>query len=232
MSQVRFIGARSKESRLRRPRNSFLRRFDKLPHLKTRMNCPLATVPLPPAVGFGSPPDDLLSRCADGNEVAWNNLYAQHRDTARGFLYRLGVRDHQLEDACQEVFLEAFRYLPEFRRQCSFKTWLYRLCATQARKVRTKQRVGDALSRLLPWELKSTVGDAGCFPCESEKLVEAALNALSQGERLVFVLYEFEGLSGKDIAEVANCTEASVWRRLHYARKKFCRHVEERGGVA
>lgn len=193
---------------------------------------PLTPVQLGPPVSLGHSMDDLLSRCVGGDETAWNRLYAAHRETARSFLYRLGVRDHQLEDACQDVFLEAFRYLPEFRRQCSFKTWLYRLCATQARKIRTKRRIGETLARLLPWEASSTVGQVAPFPSAAEKLVDGALERLSQAEREVFVLYELEGLRGKEIAQIVGCSEPSVWRRLHYARKSFCNHVDQSGGVA
>jgi RNA polymerase sigma factor (sigma-70 family) len=49
----------------------------------------------------------------------------------------------------------------------------------------------------------------------------AALERMNEGDRLVFVLYEFEGLPGKQIAEIADCPEATVWRRLHYARRIF-----------
>src|SRR5688572_495395 len=125
---------------------------------------PLSPIQLGPKLGLGQGMDELLSRCIGGDEAAWNRLYAAHQDAARGFLHRLGVRGAQLDDACQEVFLEAFRYLPEFRRECSFRTWLYRLCATQARKVRARQRVAEVLSRILPWEFSSTVGDPGTFP--------------------------------------------------------------------
>ncbi|HEY4159455.1 MAG TPA: sigma-70 family RNA polymerase sigma factor, partial [Polyangiaceae bacterium] len=50
--------------------------------------------------------------------------------------------------------------------------------------------------------------------------IEQALAQLSEGERTVFVLYEMEGVSGKEIAQIAEIPEASVWRRLHYARKR------------
>jgi RNA polymerase sigma factor (sigma-70 family) len=51
--------------------------------------------------------------------------------------------------------------------------------------------------------------------------VAEALNQLNQGDRLVFVLYEFEGLPGKQIADITGCPEATVWRKLHYARRTF-----------
>jgi RNA polymerase sigma factor (sigma-70 family) len=53
------------------------------------------------------------------------------------------------------------------------------------------------------------------------KRVNSTLDRMNEGERLVFVLYEFEGLPGKQIAAIADCPEATVWRRLHYARHIF-----------
>lgn len=170
---------------------------------------------------------DLVGRCADGDEEAWNRLYSTHASTARAFLFRLGVREENLDDACQEVFLQAFRFLGDFRGDASFSTWLYRLCATQARRVRQRVRLTSALSRLLFWEAQT----ADCYTHppseEADALFEVGVQALTQAEREAFVLYEIEGLSGKRVAEILARPEATVWRRLHYARKKFCAAVEK-----
>jgi len=63
----------------------------------------------------------------------------------------------------------------------------------------------------------------------AQRLVNLALGQLPESERLVFVLYEFEGLPGKDISEIVDCPEATVWRRLHYARKAFRDYFERHG---
>ena len=55
----------------------------------------------------------------------------------------------------------------------------------------------------------------------ARRRIEAALRGLSADDRAIFVLYEMEGVPGKQIAEVFSCPEASVWRKLHYARQKF-----------
>jgi RNA polymerase sigma-70 factor (ECF subfamily) len=141
----------------------------------------------------------------------------------------MGVPPESLDDACQEVFLEAFRYLPRFRGECSFKTWLYRLCSTQARKARMRRRVQQTLLAILPGEVFRTVGEIGHSESDTESLIHRGLSSLNDKERLVFVLYELEGLSGREIVKIADCPEATVWRRLHYARKKFAMTVEEQG---
>lgn len=175
--------------------------------------------------------EGLLERCVGGETLAWNHLYTCYYDTARSFLHRMGVREDALDDACQEVFLEAFRFLPRFRGDCTFKTWLYRLCATQARKTRQRQRVGAMVRALLQREERGSLTDGELDGNRAAHLVQAALAQLTEPERLVFVLYELEGVSGREVAEIAGCPEATVWRRLHYARKKFSAHIEGQEGT-
>jgi len=142
----------------------------------------------------------------------------------------MGVGRDSIEDACQDVFLQAFRYLPKFRGECSFKTWLYRICASEARRHRERAKLRKGLLNLLssePPQAYASEGDWG--QRRAEQLVSRALSKLPETERLVFVLYELEGLPGKEIAEIARCPEATVWRRLHYARKTF-RKAFEGGG--
>lgn len=175
----------------------------------------------------------LLDECVEGDATAWRLLHRRYFRVAGSFLRELGVRDRDLEDATQDVFLQMFRYLPRFRREAELSTWLYRLCIAQARQTRRKARLTEGLYRVLSFlpgsELVST-------PSLSEDLargrIERALGALSEHERVVFVLYEIQGVPGKQIAKILECPEATVWRRLHYARATFRKALgaEQEGG--
>lgn len=174
----------------------------------------------------------LLDDCAEGNAFAWRELHRRYYTVAAAFLRKLGVTERDLEDATQEVFLQVHKYLPRFRRESELSTWLYRLCITQARHVRRRSRLTQALRRLLALEPTERLVSAPPFTEElARSSLERALSALSANERSVFVLYEMDGLSGKQIAEILRCPEATVWRRLHYARRTFRRAlgVDERG---
>jgi len=115
--------------------------------------------------------------------------------------------------------------LPSFRGQADLKTWLYRLCTTQARRVSRRSRVLRIIRDRLQQDAvrEPTVPAATASEATLLSRVHSALDQMNEGERLVFVLYEFEGLPGKQIAEIAECPEATVWRRLHYARQTFRR---------
>jgi RNA polymerase sigma-70 factor, ECF subfamily len=173
----------------------------------------------------------LVSRCVSGEAGAWRALHGKYHPVVAAYLRRLGVRDGELEDACQEVFLQTFRYLPSFRGAAELPTWLYRLCVTQARKARQRQRRRHAAEAREMLARDTDLGN-GALGAEmsdrwAQKRVGAALEALTQGERLVFGLFEIRGLAGKEVAEIAGCPVATVWRRLHEARQTFRAAIEE-----
>jgi RNA polymerase sigma-70 factor (ECF subfamily) len=167
-------------------------------------------------------PGHPLLRCVEGDRAAWRQLHRQYYPVAAAFLRKLGVQERDLDDACQEVFLQMFRYLPRFRGEADPKTWLYRLCITQARRARLRHKVTSALEHVLAFlPLESLVSTPSLSEPAAQRRIDAALAALSARERSVFVLYEMEGMPGKEIASIVRCTEASLWRRLHYARQVF-----------
>lgn len=164
----------------------------------------------------------LVDECVRGDRAAWRSLHFRYYPVTVAFLRKLGVLDVDIEDAAQEVFLQMHRYLPTFRGDAELKTWLYRLCITEARRSRRRRRVGEGLRRLLTLAPPANLVSSTPFnEATARRRVEHALNTLSEHERSVLVLYEMEGLPGKQIAEIVGCKEATLWRRLHYARKRF-----------
>jgi RNA polymerase sigma-70 factor (ECF subfamily) len=164
----------------------------------------------------------LIEDCAEGDALAWRKLHRKYYPVAAAFLRKLGVREGDLEDATQDVFLQMYKYLPRFRRQAELSTWLYRLCITQARHTRRKTRVTEALLSILSIMPTASLLSEPAFSEDlAKQRIAQALATLPEGERAVFVLYEMEGVPGKQIAEIVKCPEATVWRRLHYARRTF-----------
>ncbi len=161
----------------------------------------------------------LVARCVTGDQLAWRDLYRVYFPLASAFLRKLGVRPSELDDATQEVFVQLFRYLPRFRGEAQLKTWLYKLCLTQARRTRRWRALSGTLQRWFGNE--EATSQLEFSATAARERVQHALDQLNDGERLVLVLYEFEGLSGEEIAGLAGCPVATVWRRLHYARPRF-----------
>ncbi len=166
----------------------------------------------------------LIEGCLAGQRDAWQALHELYSPIAASFVRKLGVPEADIADVCQEVFLQLFRSLPTFRGESALKTWLYRLCATQANRFRRRMRGSSRATELVAAERDAASGEAGAPALSDSAMLEAmarVLAELKEKDRVVFVLYELEGLRGKQIAEVVGCPEATVWRSLHYARRSF-----------
>lgn len=176
--------------------------------------------------------DAFLPRVLAGDRHASRAFHEHYYPVAAAFLGKLGVQTPDVEDACQEVFLQVHRYLPRFRGEAMVKTWLYRLCITEARKVRRRRRIAGALCRIFKRDpLEATAPAATCTDHTLQAMVVQALDEMSESERLAFVLFEMEGLSGKEVAEITGATLPSVWRRVFEARQilKQALGIEEGG---
>jgi RNA polymerase sigma-70 factor (ECF subfamily) len=173
--------------------------------------------PMPPLV---SP---VLAQCAEGDRSAWRELHRAYFPVVHGFLRAMGVPPADLDDVSQEVFVVLFRSIRQFEGRSAFRTWLYRLCVTQATRARRRAKVRAKLGWLLGDADRAVAAAAAMEWDEGTKAarMQKALDALSEKHRLVLVLRELEGLEVEAIAEIAGCPPATVWTRLHYARKEI-----------
>jgi RNA polymerase sigma-70 factor (ECF subfamily) len=167
--------------------------------------------------------EPLIARCVLGENQAWRDLNRNYYPVASRFLRRMGISASDLDDACQEVFVQVFRYLPRFEQRADFRTWLYKLCLSQANRIRRSRRVHEALDWLFGRE--SSIQAAAVEPEWSASMaaqrVKQALDQMKPTHKEVFVLFEFEGIEGEEIARILRCPPATIRRRLYYARQEF-----------
>jgi RNA polymerase sigma-70 factor (ECF subfamily) len=168
-------------------------------------------------------PTPLIDRCVSGEDQAWRDLHRQYHGVAARFLRRMGIPAAELDDACQEVFVQVFRYLGRFEQRADFRTWLYKLCLSQASRARRRQRVHKAMAWLLGRvpPLRPAAFEPEWSASTVTERVRQTLERLKPIHRVVLVLYEFEGVDGDEIARILRCPPATVRRRLHYARQEF-----------
>jgi len=178
--------------------------------------------PVTPQTANKSAQEPLITRCVSGEDQAWRDLHRDYYPAASRFLRRMGVAASEVDDACQEVFVQVFRYLARFEQRADFQTWLYKLCLSQASRIRRRQRVHQALDWLLGRAAsgEQTAGGEWSDSTVVER-VKLALDQMKPLHKEVFVLFEFEGIEGEEIARILRCPPATVRRRLHYARQEF-----------
>ncbi len=165
---------------------------------------------------------DLICRAARGDAETFRQLVEAYQTPA----YRLAARmcgPDSAEDVTQEAFLAAWRALPEFRGDCRFSTWLYRLVSNAAidclRREKKHRDTGDVDDLELP--------DGGPSPQEQAErsdtrdAVRRALDRLSPEHRQVLLLRFMQELDYGEIARALNVSEGTVKSRINRAKSKL-----------
>jgi RNA polymerase sigma-70 factor (ECF subfamily) len=162
----------------------------------------------------------LIRRSLAGDRAAARDLHSEYTPIAMAFLRRLGTRAEDLEDACQEVFLRFFRYLSRFRGEAELKTWLFRLCVTEARRTRHRRMAAATVAALLRREPAArAVPPASWSEATIRAMVKRALVRMTPEQREAFILFEVEGRTGKEVARIAGQSLPSAFRRLYEAER-------------
>lgn len=159
--------------------------------------------------------------------------FARFVETYSAQVYRLGLKilndPQDAEDILQETFLKAYKAVPAFEGRSSLATWLYRIAVNEALMV-LRKRHPETVS--VDEEVETEDGEAEpkeivdwcCLPedelltGEGRKFMNAAIQRLPAGLRVVFVLRDIEGLSIRETAESLRLTETAVKTRLLRAR--------------
>ena len=143
----------------------------------------------------------------------------------------MGGPEADLEDLTQEVFIVVQRTLKSFDGR-NLPGWLYRIASHAVRDHRRKAWFRNLFLRPRDVVLEE-VEQKGPGPVEilerreSERQLYRLLAKLSDRRRVTFVLFEIEGYSGEEIAALENVPVATVWTRLHHARKELAALVAE-----
>ena len=167
----------------------------------------------------------LIAACQQGDARAFRRVFEIYRDRVYALCSHMAGNAQDAEDLTQEVFIQAFKGIGSYRAESGFGTWLYRIasnrCVSEARKRRPPHRSVDELAE------KNTVPLAR-EPNPEEELVgkelaqraEAAIAALPESQRLLFVLGTQLGMRYRDIGEIVDISEDAVKVRIHRARKR------------
>ena len=135
-------------------------------------------------------------------------------------LRHLGIPDADTPDLCQEVFITVHRKLPSFEGRSTLRTWLYGICIRVASEHRRRPYVRRERPASEPAPTDASHSYAAPeSPLEQRAAVQRLLSVLDEDKRLVVVLYEIEGFSMKEVAELVGCPLQTAYSRLHAGRE-------------
>src|SRR5271156_536127 len=180
--------------------------------------------------------DTLLVREAQrGNRAAFEELVRHYDQAVLRLAMHLTGSEHEAQDIYQEAFLKAYKSVGNFRFECSFYTWIYRivtnLCLDHLRKKQVRKEEAPVATDQTgeQYDVLEQVADgrAGANPerdlmrRELGGRIGRALEKLTPRERMVFELRHYHGLKLRTVGEVLNTTEETAKNTLFRATQKL-----------
>ena len=166
-----------------------------------------------------------------GEVPAFDRLVGKYRERVFGIIYNMTSNREDAADLTQDTFIKAFQSIHRFGGQSSFFTWLYRIAVNSTlshlRKARLRsffslERIDtdEPVAREIIDALTDKSGvDRDAYVHELKEKLNEAMQKLSTKHRAVVTLFEIDGLSHQEIAEVLKCSVGTVRSRLHYAKQ-------------
>jgi RNA polymerase sigma-70 factor, ECF subfamily len=186
--------------------------------------------------------EQLIERYLAGETEAINELVRRWERRVFNFALRFCGQREEAQDISQDAFTAVVRRLPELRDRKSFASWLYKIVLNQCR-MRHRSAAGRQMIPLGSGESEGTLevekrlaASRGVENPESASLkqdlvqnLQQAIEALSEEQRTVILLKEYEGLKFHEIAAILECPLSTVKSRLYLGLQVMREFLEQRG---
>lgn len=164
----------------------------------------------------------LVSQCVlTGDKHAFGRLVEAYEQRVRRFFLNLTMGDEMLtDDLAQETFIKAYVNIQNFHGMSRFGTWLFRIGYNEFYSYMRSRR--ESHLDELP-----DMGDdqSGVDQTETQLTVQKAMQALSQVERAVVVMFYIEDMPIKKISAVMQIPQGTVKSYLHRSKAKMAQYI-------
>jgi RNA polymerase sigma-70 factor (ECF subfamily) len=175
---------------------------------------------------------ELLDRCRQGDELAWEALVRRYQARVYGLAYHYVHDAEEARDLAQEIFVRLYRKLESFKERETFLPWLLMIgrnaCIDHLRRAKVRGAGSTG-----PLDEAQEITDTRPTPeriwiADSRKrLVHRALRSLSDQYREMILLKEIQGLKMEEIASLLSLPIGTVKSRSNRARIELARAVQQ-----
>lgn len=184
----------------------------------------------------------FIARLVARDEAAFNELVIAYERRVFALVYRMLGRRDEAEDLSQEVFVQVFKAIDQFRGESKLSTWIYRIAVNLCKnrtKYLSRRHAGaqddvDAMVERAPLSAAKgvSVGDVSrpdelVEGMQLEAVVKHAIGQLDPEFREALILRDVEDMSYEEIASVTGLPDGTVKSRIHRARAQLRALVEK-----
>jgi len=187
--------------------------------------------------------EEIVRRVRAGDRALFEILMRRHNQRVYRVARAVVNDEGEVEDVMQQAYINAFTHLHQFQERARFSTWLTRITLNEAFGRRRRLRAESTIS--LPSLSDEPAGESmermtapqpdperQAYAGELRQALEAAIDALPEHYRLVFMLRDVEGLSTSEAGAGLGLGDEAVKTRLHRARAMIRRALTARLGSA
>ena len=168
---------------------------------------------------------DLIAKAGAGDRAAFRVLYARHRDVVSRLVFRMLSGSRDVDDVVQEVFVQVYKSLKDFRGQSKFSTWLHRVTVNvvlmHRRAARSRPTYSEEPHADTTPDDETVAPDVDVDRRERVRAFARIVERLADKKRVVFILHELEGVPPQEIAVIVGAPVLTVRTRLFYARREI-----------
>jgi RNA polymerase sigma-70 factor (ECF subfamily) len=170
-----------------------------------------------------------------GSPEAFQALVKQYSHDVIRTCYSFVNSREDAEDIAQEVFLEVYRSIRQFRKEANLNTWVYRISINKSldflRKQKRKKRIADLRGLFLFQNKPSSSPHQQLEEKDRREILQEQIRLLAENQRIALILSQYDRLSNKQIAEIMEASESAVESLLHRAkvnlRKNLAKYFEK-----
>ena len=172
----------------------------------------------------------LIGLLKSGQREAFAELVDAFRTPVLNICYRFLLNREDAEDVSQEVFIEVFRSIRNFRGESKLSTWIYRIAATKSmseiKKKNRKKRISSVgktlgLEKLSNWLTDPERPDKSLEEAEGYTLLMKALDSLPENQRIALTLSKMDGYTNTEIAGIMQTTVTAVDSLIYRSRQNL-----------
>ncbi len=169
---------------------------------------------------------EFIELLKQGEETSWRELVEEFKDKVfKTALSYIPFAD-EAEDLTQDVFVEVYKSIQNFRGDSSLSTWIFRITVNKAinylkkNKKHHMSRSVEDYDVFEPSESEITSDASEIFQQkEYRRIIQQAIRDIPERQASVFVLHKIEGKSYKEISDILNISVSSVESLMFRARK-------------
>ncbi|MFY9227133.1 MAG: RNA polymerase sigma factor [Blastocatellia bacterium] len=174
----------------------------------------------------------LIAQAKLGDSHAFEQILILYQRQVLGTSIRLLGNVDDGRDAAQEVFLKLHKYLHNFNEEKDFLPWLYQMTVNSCRDIARKRAKHSTLSLESEKEIINNIASSQDIEQEinlvqEKKIINQALETLSEKEKTVLILRDIEGLETKDVARLLGTAEATIRSQISMARIKIKKYRDK-----